>query len=48
VYSPSLKEGIGMGYLPVDFAKIGTEIDIDVRGRKFPAEVVKKPFYKKS
>jgi len=47
VFSPSLKEGIGMGYLPVEFAKVGTEIDIDVRGRKFPAEVVKKPFYKK-
>jgi aminomethyltransferase len=47
VYSPSLKEGIGMGYLPAEFAKVGTEVDIDVRGRKFAAEVVKKPFYKK-
>ncbi len=47
VFSPSLKEGIGMGYLPVEYAKIGTEVDIDVRGRKFPAKVVKKPFYKK-
>ncbi|MGJ8657162.1 MAG: glycine cleavage system aminomethyltransferase GcvT [Akkermansiaceae bacterium] len=47
VFSPSLKEGIGMGYLPVEFAKVGTEVDIDVRGRKFSAKVVKKPFYKK-
>jgi aminomethyltransferase len=47
VFSPSLKQGIGMGYLPVEYAKIGTEVDIDVRGRKFPAKVVKKPFYKK-
>ena len=47
VLSPSLKEGIGMTYLPVEFAKIGTLVDIDVRGRKFEAEVVKKPFYKK-
>jgi len=47
VFSPSLKEGISMAYLPVEFAKIGTEVDIDVRGRKFPAKVVKKPFYKK-
>lgn len=45
VFSPSLKQGIAMGYLPVEFAKIGTEVDIDVRGRKFPAKVVKKPFY---
>lgn len=48
VFSPSLKQGIAMGYLPVEYAKIGTEIDIDVRGRKFPAKVVKKPFYNKS
>jgi aminomethyltransferase len=47
VFSPSLKQGIAMGYLPVDYAKIGTELDVDVRGRKFPAKVVKKPFYKK-
>ncbi len=47
VFSPSLKEGIAMAYLPVEYAKIGTPVDIDVRGRKFSAEVVKKPFYKK-
>lgn len=48
VFSPSLKEGIAMGYLPVSHAAVGTELDIDVRGRKFPAVIVKKPFYKKS
>lgn len=47
VLSPSLKEGIGMAYLPEAYAKIGTLVDIDVRGRRFEAEVVKKPFYKK-
>ncbi|MBK1882223.1 glycine cleavage system aminomethyltransferase GcvT [Luteolibacter pohnpeiensis] len=46
VLSPSLKTGIGMAYLPIDQAKIGTKVNIDVRGRLFPAEVVKKPFYK--
>jgi len=45
--SPSLMTGIGMAYLPVAHSKIGTKVQIDVRGRKFPAEVVKKPFYKK-
>jgi aminomethyltransferase len=30
----------------VALAKAGTEIAIDIRGRHFPAEVVKKPFYK--
>ena len=46
VLSPSLGKGIGMAYLPVESAKIGTEIQVDVRGRRFPAKVVKKPFYK--
>lgn len=45
--SPSLKVGIGLAYLPVETAKSGTELQIEVRGRRIPAEVVKKPFYKR-
>ena len=45
--SPSLKVGLAMAYLPVEFSKIGTLHDIDVRGRRYEAKVVKKPFYKK-
>lgn len=48
VLSPSLMIGIGLAYLPAEHAKIGTELDIDVRGKKFPAVIVKKPFYKKA
>lgn len=47
VLSPSLMQGIGMAYVPAEYAKIGTELDVDVRGKRFPAIVVKKPFYKK-
>ncbi len=47
VLSPSLKEGIALAYLPIEFTALGTKVQIDVRGRKFPAIVVKKPFYKK-
>lgn len=46
VLSPSLMTGIGMAYLPAEFSKIGTFLQIEVRGKFFPAEVVKKPFYK--
>ncbi len=46
VLSPSLMTGIGMAYLPAEFSEIGTPLQIEVRGRFFPAEVVKKPFYK--
>ena len=37
-----------MAYLPVAWTKLGTELTVDVRGRRFPAKVVKKPFYKPS
>jgi aminomethyltransferase len=45
--SPSLSTGIGMAYLPEAVAKVGTVIDIEIRGRLFPAEIVKKPFYRR-
>ena len=48
VLSPSLREGIALAYLPLDHAKIGSLVDVDVRGRRFEAKVVKKPFYKKA
>ena len=42
--SPSLGFGIGLAYLPAELAKPGTSLEIGVRGRRFAAEVVKKPF----
>jgi glycine cleavage system T protein (aminomethyltransferase) len=46
--SPSLNYGIGMAYLPAARAKIGAPLEIEIRERKFPAVIEKKPFYKKS
>lgn len=43
--SPSLGVGIALAYLPPELAKIGQELGIDVRGKQYRAEVVKKPFY---
>jgi len=48
VLSPSLMTGIAMAYLPTEYSKPGTVLHIDVRGRLFPAQVVKKPFYKRA
>jgi len=45
--TPSVGSAIGTTYLPIDFAKRGTKFDIDVRGRRVPAEVVKMPFVEK-
>ena len=44
---PSVKKGIGMGYVSTEFSKIGSEIYIKVRKRSLKAQVVKMPFYKK-
>ncbi|MBI3881052.1 MAG: glycine cleavage system aminomethyltransferase GcvT [Verrucomicrobia bacterium] len=46
--SPSLNVGIGIGYVPPKFAEPGTKLEIEIRGKLFPAEVVKKPIYKKA
>jgi aminomethyltransferase len=46
--SPSLNWGIGMAYVSSAHAKIGAEIDVEIRGQKFPATVEKKPLYRKS
>ena len=47
MYSPILNKPIGLGYVEIDRTKIGTQLTIDIRGRKFPATIVKPPFYKR-
>jgi aminomethyltransferase len=45
-YSPSLEAGIGMAYLPAERAQPGTEIEIDVRGRRRRARLQTRPLLK--
>ncbi|HXT12413.1 MAG TPA: glycine cleavage system aminomethyltransferase GcvT [Candidatus Angelobacter sp.] len=45
--SPSLNVGIGLGYVPPEFAKAGTVIEIEIRGKRAAAVVVQKPIYRK-
>lgn len=42
--SPTSKQGIGLGYVKPEYAKLGTEIYIKVRNKSLKAEVVKPPF----
>jgi aminomethyltransferase len=44
--SPSLGIGIGMGYVPPEFAKPDTTIEVEIRGGQFPALIVPKPIYR--
>jgi aminomethyltransferase len=45
--APFLKKNIGLAFVPVEFAKTGQEITIDVRGKKLAAAIVPTPFYKR-
>lgn len=44
--SPSMKLGIGLGYVMVDNSKLDSEIFVEIRDKGVKAKVVKLPFYK--
>lgn len=45
-FSPSFKKGIGMGFVRAEFSKSGEEISIEVRGKRYKAVTVPRPFYR--
>lgn len=47
-FSPTLRKGIGLGYVPVGNADADAVLKVDIRGRKLEARVVKTPFYRRS
>ncbi len=47
-FSPSLKKPIALGYVPRAKSKSGSTVEIAVRDKKYPAVVVKPPFYKEA
>ncbi|HEY1783955.1 MAG TPA: glycine cleavage system aminomethyltransferase GcvT, partial [Pirellulales bacterium] len=46
-FSPTLQVPIAMGYCQPAFARPGTEVLVDIRGRREPARVVELPFYRR-
>ena len=46
-YSPCLRTGIGLAYVPSQHAEPGTALQIDVRGKMRPAVVKEKPLYRR-
>jgi aminomethyltransferase len=46
-YSPTLDRTIAMAYVAPSSAAVGTQLSIDIRGRREPARVVELPFYKR-
>lgn len=45
--APFLKKNIGLAFVPTEFANVGQEIKIDVRGKHLAATIVPTPFYKR-
>lgn len=45
-HSPSLSQGIGLGYVEKECAKLGTEIGVRIREKYCPAKIIKLPFVK--
>jgi aminomethyltransferase len=45
--APFLKKNIGLAFVPTEFANVGQEIRIDIRGKRIGAKVVPTPFYKR-
>lgn len=46
-HSPSLRQGIGFGYVTTRYAQPGQEIEIEMKDREIAAKIVELPFYRK-
>ncbi|MDE2292083.1 MAG: hypothetical protein KGL53_08365 [Elusimicrobia bacterium] len=46
-FSPTLQAGIGVYYAAAPQPEPGTRLEVEVHGRRMPAEAVKLPFYKR-
>jgi aminomethyltransferase len=47
-FAPHLKKAIAMARVDVSSAAVGTELEVEVRGRRLAATVVPTPFYKRA
>lgn len=45
-YSPTLEKTIGLALVQKEYSELGTEMEIEIRGRRLTAEVVSTPFYR--
>lgn len=47
-FSPTLERSIAMAYVTPEHASVGEKLDVDIRGQRINADVVKLPFYRRS
>ena len=46
-YAPTLDKNIGMALIETEYAQVGQQLEIEIRGKLVSAEVIAKPFYKR-
>jgi len=46
-HCPFIGKAVAGAMIPREYSALGTEVEVDVRGRKIPAKVIELPFYKK-
>lgn len=46
-FSPTLGVSVGLGFVPPPLTEVGGRLEVDVRGKPLPVEVVPRPFYKR-
>jgi aminomethyltransferase len=44
-YGPTVERSIGIGYVPAQYASVGTSLAVEIRGRRVPCSVTETPFY---
>lgn len=44
--SPTLSYPVALAYVPTHLATIGQQLEVEIRGKTYPALVVKRPFYR--
>ncbi|WP_346291285.1 glycine cleavage system aminomethyltransferase GcvT [Sphaerothrix gracilis] len=46
--SPTLGYPIALAYVPAALGKVGQSLSVEIRGKAYPAQVVKRPFYRRA
>ena len=44
--APTVGKAIALAYVPTQLAKVGQQLEVEIRGKTYPGVVVKKPFYR--
>ena len=44
--APTVGKAIALAYVPKSLGKVGQALEVEIRGKMYPATVVKKPFYR--